>query len=245
VHDKISNPESVDVDNGPGEDPDGVDVRYYKKDFWSTENPKYREPHYRLKKSARAVNKIARGRECSLLDVGCGPAALRQLLTPNIRYHGIDISIPDPAPYLEESDILQSPIAVGDQRFDIVVAQGLFEYLGDFQDEKLAEISRLLNEGGTFLVSYVNFGHRDREVYWPYNNVQSFDQFRQSLLRHFSIGNIFPTSHNWHHSEPNKKWLAAANMRFNINIPYVTPILAVEYFFICSQLDPKIAHIRG
>jgi len=242
---KTSHPHSIDTTDGVGDGPDAIDVRYFKKDFWSTENPKYGAPHYRLRKSARVANKIARGRDCSLLDVGCGPAALRGLLTPNIQYHGIDISIPDPAPDLVEADILQSPIAVGDRRFDIVVAQGLFEYLGDFQDEKLAEISGLLKDDGTFLVSYVNFGHRAREVYWPYNNVQSFDEFRQGLLRHFRIQTFFPTSHNWNHSEPNRKWLAATNMRLNVNIPFATPRLAVEYFFICSRRDPKIAHIRG
>ena len=46
----------------------------YKKDFWSKENLEYSRPHYRLEKSARIINRIARGRRCTLLDVGCGPA---------------------------------------------------------------------------------------------------------------------------------------------------------------------------
>ena len=35
----------------------------YKKDFWSKENLKYSRPHYRLEKSARIVNRLARGKE--------------------------------------------------------------------------------------------------------------------------------------------------------------------------------------
>jgi hypothetical protein len=49
-------------------------ARYYKKDFWSKESLTYSQPHYRLEKSARLINRLARGRECTLLDVA---AALR------------------------------------------------------------------------------------------------------------------------------------------------------------------------
>jgi hypothetical protein len=92
----------------------------YKKDFWSKENLKYSRSHYRLEKSARIINKIARGRRCKLLDVGCGGAALRSLLRPNIEYYGIDIAIHDQAPNLIEADFLEAPIPFADKRFDIV-----------------------------------------------------------------------------------------------------------------------------
>jgi hypothetical protein len=52
-------------------------------------------------------------------------------------------------------------------------------------------------------------------MYWPYSNVQAFDDFRRSLGRYFKIQRFFPTSHNWHHLE-------------------LSRMLAVEYFFICS-----------
>jgi SAM-dependent methyltransferase len=214
----------------PGSNP----IRYYKRDFWSRENLRYANPHYRLEKTSKIVNRIARGRVATLLDVGCGPAMLRHLLTPNIGYFGIDISIHEPAPNLMESDILAAPIGFGGRRFDIVVAQGVFEYMGEFQREKFAETASILNRGGTFVVSYVNFGHRDQDVYQPYNNVQPIRRFRGDLGRHFTIDRSFPTSHNWKHSEPNRRLLKAANMHFNVNIPALTPALAVEYFFICS-----------
>jgi SAM-dependent methyltransferase len=209
----------------------------YKKDFWSKENLKYSRPHYRLEKSARIVNRLARGKRFTLLDVGCGPAALMALLRSNVQYYGIDIAIHDPAPNLIEADLLKTPIRFDDKSFDIVIAQGFFEYAGTFQAQKFAEISQLLNDDGIFIVSYVNFGHRDRSIYWPYSNVQALDDFRQSLTQYFEIKRSFPTSHNWHHSDPRRKFIKAANMHINMHVPFISPLLAVEYLFICSKLS--------
>jgi SAM-dependent methyltransferase len=211
------------------------DIKYYKRDFWSTENLKFSTPHYRMRKSARIVNKIAQDRTCELLDVGCGPAALRRLIRADIRYHGVDIAIHETAPYLLEYDFLETPISFNDKSFDIVLAQGVFEYIGEFQDQKLAEISRLLKADGRFVVSYVNFDHRARRIYWPYSNVQSLSEFRDSLAAHFTIERYFPTSHNWNHSEPNRPYLQAVQLPMTVSVPVLSRYLAVEYFFICSR----------
>src|SRR5215831_8032246 len=93
--------------------------RYYKREFWSKENLKFSHPWYRMEKCARLIDRLAQGRECTLLDVGCGPAALMQLLPSNVEYYGIDIAIQDPAPNLIEADILEAPIKFDDKRFDI------------------------------------------------------------------------------------------------------------------------------
>jgi SAM-dependent methyltransferase len=212
----------------------GRKIKYYKKDFWREENLKFARPHYRLIKCADIVNRIAQGREYNLLDVGCGPAFLRQALDRNVHYHGIDIAIQEPSADLIEVDFLEMPIQFKDKKFDIVVAQGVFEYVGKFQEQKLDEIADLLNDGGKFIATYVNFGHRDRELYSPYSNIQPLGDFRASLLRNFTIERQFPTSHNWGHSEPNRKLVRAVNMRLNANIPLISPKLAVEYFFLCS-----------
>jgi SAM-dependent methyltransferase len=209
--------------------------KYYKRDFWGRENLKFSQPHFRLEKAARLINKQSRGRECDLLDLGCGPAALMPLVAPNVHYYGIDIAIQEPAPYLLEADLLASPIRFGDRKFDIVLAQGVFEYLGDHQAEKFAEVAQLLRDrDATFVVSYVNFGHRDREIYWPYSNIQSLDDFRGSLSQRFTIRRSFATSHNWHHHEPVKEPVRTLNMHLNLNVPVLSRKLAVEYFFICS-----------
>src|SRR5262249_16325161 len=188
----------------------------------------------RLEKAAKLINKIAGHRECDLLDVGCGPATLAQFLDPEISYYGLDIAVQDPAPNLLEIDILEAPINFEERRFDIVVAQGVFEYLGEDQAEKFREIAQILREHGTFVTSYVNFGHRRPSRYWPYSNVQSIQSFRESLAASFVIRRWFATSHNWRHSEPNRNLLRLANMHLNVKLPLVTRRLAVEYFFICS-----------
>jgi SAM-dependent methyltransferase len=237
--------------NDPGSDKDivpedgvGNTVQYYKKDFWRKENLKFSQPWYRLEKSARIINRIARGEECTLLDVGCGPATLMRLLPPNIQYHGIDIAIHDPAPNLLEADFLKTPIRFSDKRFDIIVAQGVFEYVGDFQSQKFAEIAHLLNENGTFIVSYTNFGHRNKQIYWPFSNIQSFDDFHKSLARYFNIERFFPASHNWKHAQPNRKLVKTVNMHIDLNIPFISPVLAVEYFFICSSRNSSGSEAR-
>ena len=177
-------------------------VKSYKRDFWIKENQKHVPAHYRLQKAARVVSDIARGRECDLLDVGCGPATFGSILPRNIHYHGIDLAIHDPAPNLIETDILENPIKFGNKQFDIIVALGVFEYVGSFQSQKFGEIAQLLNERGKFVVSYTNFDHHDKHIFEAFSNVQSFGDFRQSLARHFTIARSFPASHNWHGGQP-------------------------------------------
>jgi len=224
-----------DAASGKGVSPEGgVGSTLYKKDFWSEENLKYVRPHFRMEKVSRLINKLAKDEEVTLLDVGCGPASLSSLLRPNIQYYGIDIAIHDPAPNLIESDFLESPIRFGDKRFDIVLAQGVFEYVGKFQSQKFAEIAKLLNDGGIFIATYVNFDHRNRDVYAPYSNVQAFRDFRDSLAEHFKIQRFFPTSYHWNHWEPSRRFIRSANMRINMNIPVIAPLLGVQYILICS-----------
>ncbi len=207
----------------------------YKRDFWIKENRKHIPAHYRLQKSARIINDLAGQRECDLLDVGCGPATLMRLVRPNIHYHGIDIAIHDPASNLVEADILKKPVSFDGKRFDIVAALGLFEYVGASQDEKLGEIAELLTEGGRFVLTYTNFGHRDKHVFEAFSNVRPFAEFRHGLARHFTVDRYFPTSYNWHGGQPARPLLKAANMHVRANIPVIGPKLAVEYFFICSR----------
>ena len=218
-----------------------VTAEYRKRDLWIKENLNYSEPHFRLEKAARIVNRLARGKECDLLDVGCGPATLMRLLDNNVHYHGIDIAIHNPAPHLIQTDFLEAPIGFGDKTFDIILAQGVFEYVGGFQAQKFSEINGLLNKGGRFIASYVNFNHIDRYLYTLYNNIQSFDVFYESLARFFRIDRFFPTSHHWHHWEPTRKSLKKLHMHINMHVPLVSPLFAIEYFFICSSKDSNFA----
>lgn len=211
-----------------------TELAYYKRDFWSQENLKYVEPHFRLEKSSHLANRIARGRTCDLLDVGCGPGTLRYLLHKNISYYGIDIAIHEPAPCFIQTDFLQAPIAFRNRQFDIVLAQGVFEYAGKLQAEKFAEIRSILKTRGRFIVSYVNFDHVNIFRYPVYNNMQSFEDFKKSLRQSFNIERIIPTSHHWRHNEPTHRVLKALQMHMNLNVPYISPRFAIEYFLIAS-----------
>jgi SAM-dependent methyltransferase len=205
------------------------------RDYWIVENTLYVEPSFRLKKCARIINELAGDRECTLLDIGCGPAALRPLLKPNVHYHGIDIAIHQQAPYLREADIARQTIDFDNKRFDFVVALGFFEYMGHQQKLKFEEVSRVLKDDGKFMMSYINFGHFRRKVWPNYNNVQSFGEMKKGIEQVFHVEKSFPVSHNWRQKQPGRRSLQGLQMRVNFAIPVVTPMLAVEYFFLCSK----------
>jgi len=211
-------------------------VKYYKKDFWAEENLKYAAPHFRMRKVARVVRGHARGQQRSLLDVGCGPGALGSLMPPNVQYYGIDISIPAPAPNFIEVDILEHPIGFQGMKFDFVVAQGLFEYIGEHESQKLAEIKEVLKKNGKFIVTYMNFDHRHQQIYWPYSNVQPAADFRRDLGRYFKIERRFAGAHNWNQSQPRRRLMTLTQDRLNVYVPLVSPQLAVDFFYICSPL---------
>lgn len=205
------------------------------KRFWSEQHQKFIDPHFRLRKSARLINRMASTRPCSLLDIGCARAALQPLLKPSIDYFGIDIAIAHPAPNLRELDLVENPIGFDGRSFDFVVAQGLFEYLDGVQEEKFSEIAGILSPTGRFIVTYENFDHRRPSIYWAYRNVQSPRAFRTSLEREFVIERQVATSVNWTHTQPVRSLVRTVNMPACRSIPVVTRKLAVEYFYICSR----------
>ena len=170
---------------------------YNKRDFWIRENLQYAEPNFRLRKCARLVNEETQGRRCDLLDVGCGPASLRKQLGSNINYSGLDIAIHEPAPYLLETDFIRNQISFRNKRFDMVVALGVFEYMGGYQDQKFAEINKILNKDGKFIMSYINFRHFRRKIYPIYNNIRSIGEITKSLQMVFHVEKCFPVSHHW------------------------------------------------
>lgn len=210
------------------------DPSFRNRDYWIVENTLYTEASFRLRKCARLIDGMAGNRNCSLLDVGCGPAALEPLLNQNVAYYGIDIAIHNPANNLREVDIANQPIAFNDKRFDFVVALGLFEYMGHQQRKKLQEIWDILKGDGKFVLSYINFGHYHRKIWPNYNNVQSTAEMIRSLSEFFQVERCFPASHHWRHKQPGKHSLPSLQMHINFRLPIFSSMLAVENFFICS-----------
>src|ERR1035437_9991979 len=133
---------------------EGATGNYRQKDYWVVQNRQYAEPSFRLHKCARMLKELANGQECALLDVGCGPGALRQVLPLNIKYHGIDIALQEPAGFMREVDFAKNPISYDGRRFDFIVALGVLEYMGTLQNKKFQEIKDILNQDGKFIMSY-------------------------------------------------------------------------------------------
>lgn len=208
---------------------------YRTRDYWIVQNAQYAKPSFRLAKCARIINELAKRKECNLLDVGCGPAALRQLLDRNIRYYGIDIAIHEPADHLREVDFVKSEISFGRMHFDFIVASGVFEYMGQQQRRKFEEIRNILNNDGKFIMSYINFGHLRRTIWPNYNNVQPIAAMTKNVGEIFHLESHFPISHHWRQKQPGKHAVPAVQMRLNFNIPLISSWLAVEYLFICSH----------
>lgn len=204
----------------------------------------FAEPYFRLEKLAMTINFLANGKTWNLLDLGCGPATLAKLIKGNIPYYGIDIAIQEPAPNLLEMDITRNPIAFGDMTFNIVVAAGIFEFLGRFHQQKLHEISAILLEDGIFITTYTNFDHIDHErlAQYPIDNIMPIKDFKMRLERLFTIDSWYPCSHNWPLTEPKRRWLKKIQMPMRLNIPFLSRLLAINYMFICSL---KINSYKG
>ena len=213
-----------------------ISHEFHDKNYWIEENLPYKEPYFRLEKCARIVNSLAQDKECDLLDIGCGPASLSNLLRKNINYHGIDIAIHNSSPSLIESNVVENEINFNNMQFDIVVAAGLFEYVGEYQAQKLTEISKIMKNEAVFVVTYTNFNHIHKLGHTsPYNNIRSINNFKESLKEFFIITSWYPSSYNWNQSETRKKWLKKINMVINFHIPIFAPLFAVNYFFICKK----------
>lgn len=210
------------------------------KDYWINNTGFYKQPYFRLQKCANLVNSLAQGQPCDLLDVGCGPATLAQLLDNNIHYYGIDIAIHTPGPNFLELDITANEIKFENRKFDIIVAAGLFEYMGGVQQQKLFEINRLLKPNGKFITTYTNFSHiRMPAEHPPYNNIMPIRVFKKDLEAYFRIDKSFPSSHNRVNRELRREWLKKMQMPLYFNIPIFSSLFAVNYFFICSPKSQK------
>lgn len=204
------------------------------REFWSKQDF-YKQSFFRTQKCARIVNSIARGRNCDLLDVGCGPATLSTLLENNINYYGIDWFIHEPAPNLIETDLLKNEIKFEGKQFDIIVAAGFFEHMADLQDKKLSEIELLLKKHGKFITTFTNFSHIYRVKLPSCSNIRSIVDFRRNLSLLFVVEEYFPSSHNWRPTELRSTILNKVQMYLNVRIPIFSHLFAVNVFFVCSR----------
>ena len=95
----------------------------------------------------------------------------------------------------------------------------------------------MLNGSGTFVAVVHQLRPSRREIYRPYSNVQPLRTISgRSLSRtFFRIDRYFPGLAQLESRPAQPQLIKAVNMHVNVNIPLISPVLAVEYFFICSS----------
>lgn len=115
-----------------------------------------------IKKNKRidfVASYLLRNTSCKLLDVGCGTAKILEILPDSVDYTGIDLSeeyiqsakaqYGDRGKFFCESvDALQA----GEEKYDVILAEGLLHHLDDDSVSHLAQVSsRLISEQGRFI----------------------------------------------------------------------------------------------
>ena len=114
----------------------------------------------------------------TMLDVGCGPAPLRDIVPRHIEYFGIDIAtsviaaMRDPA-HFEAVDLDERQEAFGGRRFDLVVCSGVFEYINRRQ-AFIDFLKRKVRPGGWLIMSFTNHQHRKDGLHWVRGHYTSY-----------------------------------------------------------------------
>jgi SAM-dependent methyltransferase len=152
---------------------------------WRQRTLDFASPHARLHLLVRIVRELRPDR-CTLLDVGCGPAALKQLLPHTVEYFGVDI-VPHvihaqrDAAHFEVTDLETAEACFDGTRFDIVVCSGVFEYI-HAREHFLQFLRRSLAEGGTLILTFTNHAH--------YLDVVKHKQYRDPHVNFMSISEL-------------------------------------------------------
>ncbi len=130
--------------------------------YWNSRTLDFQKVHPRLRIIRRLFDAIP-AQVRTVLDVGCGPATIRDILPSHIEYFGVDFAqvvidaFRDPVHY-EVADINASPRCFGARRFDVIICSGIFEYVKD----PVAFVEFLeakSHVGGHLLLSYTNRQH--------------------------------------------------------------------------------------
>jgi 2-polyprenyl-3-methyl-5-hydroxy-6-metoxy-1,4-benzoquinol methylase len=168
--------------------------------FWNRRAKPFAVPHARLRVIARLIEE-SQGPRKTLLDVGCGPASLRQVLPAGTEYFGADVAdeiiagFSDPA-HFQALDWNRSGRIFDGRLFDVIVCSGFLEYTDDL-GQALDRLRSQLAPGGRIVASYMNHAHwsawrfvltgRTRSLPDPHKNFLTLRElmgtFRRSRLR--------------------------------------------------------------
>lgn len=207
--------------------------------YWNVRGPEFDTVHPRLQLIGRLIGELPGVR--TMLDVGCGPAAMRRVVPPGIEYFGIDIAsdviagLDDPA-HFQVVNLDTVDGCFDDRRFDLVVCSGVFEYIND-RERFMRLLRRKAAPGGHLILSFTNHQHLKDGLRWlhgrytgyrdPHVNFMLVPAVRRLLadsgwtvLRYRSI-----TKHGVEHP------LLARFTRFPMNV------LNRQYIFVCRRAD--------
>jgi SAM-dependent methyltransferase len=152
--------------------------------------------HPRLKLIANLINDLP-GSNKTLLDVGCGPAALKRAIPSNIEYFGVGIVSEiinehhDPD-HFALCDLNHDPKCFGNMKFDIVVCSGIIEYIHD-PERFMHFLCSKMSDHGHLIISYENRQHYRCLPSWlrgelprytdPHFNFMTIPQMKRLLAR--------------------------------------------------------------
>lgn len=148
----------------PGSRVDAGDVTAH----WEVRSPKFASVHTRLQVIGGLIAELPE-RPRTALDVGCGPARMRDALPPGVEYFGVDIAPTVIAAHADPehfalADINAGAVPFEGRTFDVVICSGIFEYVHD----PAAFIDLVVDRtrvGGHVVLTYMNRWHY-RECSW-------------------------------------------------------------------------------
>ncbi|MBK6542808.1 MAG: class I SAM-dependent methyltransferase [Flavobacteriales bacterium] len=216
------------------------------------DNPSYQGPRPDLLRPLLAPERV--------LDVGCNNGAVARALKqrhPNVRVWGLEINaeaLEQALPCLEKGwcvdldrlDDLQA--ALGDLRFDHVIAGDVLEHTVKFQ-EITGILYMHLDPGGRIIVSVPNYGHwHTLWVFltrkWPRNERGIFDKTHRTVimwrnlpefLRDCPGGELRLVKRNFRFFETKRFWKVNMLITYALFplllIPYVNDFVTMGYVF--------------
>jgi len=144
--------------------------------YWNSRSPEFDGIHPRLQLIGELVASIPG--IATMLDVGCGPAAVRRVIPSTIEYFGVDIASDviaaqhDPE-HFEVIDLDGDARCFGERRFDLILCSGVFEYIQRTQPF-MQFLRRKSAPDGHLIFSFTNHQHHKDGLHWLLGNYSGY-----------------------------------------------------------------------
>jgi len=164
-----------------------------------------------------------------VLDLGCGSLRIGRLLIPYLNHAGYTGL--EPNRWLVEAGIQREigqdqvrikrprfvisdtgdPLVAEGRTYDYILAQSIFSHCGpDLLDQWLFRISRLLEDSGTLVATYVESESDTERLGWTYPECVAFTRATVADMAHRHGFEFIPL--DWHH--PRQSWALFAKPGF-------------------------------